>query len=58
MNDITKRNAVNMGLPWDDDDVSTLASLIERDSTTFDMAMERGAVSIRPRRRGRTSVSP
>lgn len=42
LNEETKRHAINSGLPWDDDDVSTLASMIARDAKTFDIAMALG----------------
>ena len=42
LNEHTKKHAFNSGLPWDDDDVSTLASMISRDEKTFDIAMALG----------------
>lgn len=38
----TLRHADRHGLAWTDDEVSVLANEIEKDSTTFDMAMALG----------------
>ena len=42
LNDETKRNAFNHLVPWSDDDVEALINLIEKDTTTFEMAMTLG----------------
>lgn len=42
LNDRTLANAYNHGLPWVDSDVETLANLIAKNSSTFDMAMSLG----------------
>lgn len=38
----TLANAVNHGEAWDDDDVAVLVNGIQKDETTFDMAMRLG----------------
>lgn len=42
LNDETLKHAYNHGLPWADEDVESLAGLIDQDKTTFDMAMHLG----------------
>lgn len=42
LNDETKKHAYNHGMPWSDDEVSTLLNLIDRDQTTYDMALATG----------------
>jgi hypothetical protein len=42
LNDRCLANAYNHGTKWEDDDVAKLANMIEKDKTTFDMAMSLG----------------
>lgn len=42
LNDETKKHAYNHGQPWSDDEVTTMANLIDKDETTYNMAMATG----------------
>ena len=42
LNDETKKHAYNHGIAWSDDDVSMLLNLIDKDETTYQMAMALG----------------
>jgi hypothetical protein len=42
LNDKTKKGAFNAGLPWSSDDVGILVGLIEKDETTYEMAIRLG----------------
>jgi hypothetical protein len=42
LNDETKKHAFNHGLPWSDDDVGALMNLIDKDDTTYNMALATG----------------
>lgn len=40
LNAKTKRNAYKSGTAWDDDDVAVLVSGIEKDATSYEMALD------------------
>lgn len=42
LNAKTLKSAYNLGQPWSDDDVSILIGAIEKDETSFDMALRLG----------------
>lgn len=42
LNDETRKHAYNHGIGWSDDDVGTLLNLIDKDETTYTMALALG----------------
>lgn len=42
LNDETRKHAYNHGIGWSDDDVGTLLTLIDKDETTYTMAIALG----------------
>lgn len=42
LNDKSKRGAFNAGALWSDEDVATIAQMIQSDETTYDMAVRLG----------------